>query len=182
MKQKIDSFSERFIRAYCTYKDVWLGVFLSVASAYLFFISFNIKIMKDPVSNLDTAQFFPQLVFGTMIPIGIVLMLRGFKNVKQNRENIPTGQKLADAVQGFQRGFVALASITIFIALMEPLGFIPAAIIYMIANMFFMSAKEGWKPVAYVIAAVVVTVACYYIFRQFVYVHLPDGILKGVLN
>ncbi|WP_312942921.1 tripartite tricarboxylate transporter TctB family protein [Oscillibacter sp.] len=182
MKQKIDSFSERFIRAYYVYKNVWLGVFLSVVSAYLFYISFNIKIMKEPVSNLDTARFFPQLVFGTLIPIGIIMILRGFKDAKQNRETIPTGQDLADAVQGFERGFVALVSITIFIALMEPIGFIPAAIIYMIASMFFMSAKEGWKPVAYVIAAILVAVGCYFIFRQFVYVHLPDGILKGVLN
>ena len=59
---------------------------------------------------------------------------------------------------------------------------IPAAILYMLFNMFYMCEKEAWKPVTFVIVAVVVTVAVYFLFRQFVYVKLPGGILKGVLG
>ena len=65
---------------------------------------------------------------------------------------------------------------------MEPLGFIPAAILYMLFNMFYMCEKAAWKPWLFVIVAVLVAVGAYFIFRQFIYVKLPAGILKGVLG
>ena len=77
---------------------------------------------------------------------------------------------------------VALVLIGLFVALMEPIGFIPTAIAYMIVSMFYMSVKENWKPVAYLLTAVILALACYFLFRQFVYVRLPAGILKGVLG
>ena len=40
-------------------------------------MSFSIPLMKEPVSAVDTAKFFPQLVFGTLMPLGILLIIRG---------------------------------------------------------------------------------------------------------
>lgn len=168
------------VRFYHVYRDVILGVVLVAVAAYMFYFAGTISIMKEPVSAVDTARFLPRLVFGTMIPVGIVILLQGVRAIHANKETVPEGQALDDSVLAFKRGVIALVSIGIFIALMQPLGFIPAAIIYMIFSMFFMSVKEGWKPVAYVVTAVLVAVLCYYLFKKFVYVQLPQGILKGV--
>ena len=65
---------------------------------------------------------------------------------------------------------------------MAPLGFIPTAILYMVFSMLFMSTKDGWKPVIYVVTAVVVAIACFFLFGKFVYVELPTGLLEGVLG
>ena len=70
----------------------------------------------------------------------------------------------------------------VIIALMEPVGYIPMASLYMLFNMFYMCERKAWKPVLFVIVAVAVALATYFLFRQFVYVRLPAGILKGVLG
>ena len=52
----------------------------------------------------------------------------------------------------------------------------------MVFSMLFMSTKDGWKPVIYVVTAVVVAIACFFLFGKFVYVELPTGLLEGVLG
>lgn len=181
MKKTINAISEKIVLGFHLYSDIILGVFLTVFSTYLFIDSYSIKIMKPPASPIDTARFFPRLVFGTLILVGIAMAIFGVKKLAGNKTTAPTGEQLAGSVLALQRGVIAVVSIALFILLMEPLGFIPAAILYMAGSMFFMGSKEVWKPKTYVIVAVVVAIACFFLFRKYVYVRLPAGILKGVL-
>ena len=182
MKQKIDSIIGGIIRSFYIYNDTYLGAFLAVVSAILFSMSFSIKIVKEPVSAVDTARFFPQLVFGVLVPIGVVLIVRGIIKSGTLRESAPQGEVLDAQILAFKRSIVALIAIAVFIAGMEPVGYIPMAIIYMVFNMFYMSERAAWKPWLFILVAVLVAAASYFLFRQFVYVRLPAGILKGVLG
>lgn len=182
MKQKVDKALGGMIRGFHIYNDTVLGVLLLCLAVVMFIMSFSIKIMKTPVSSVDTARFFPQLVFGALIPFAIILIVRGLLRAKSRRESAPEGEKLETAITAFKRSVVALFAIFVFILLLEPVGFIPMAILYMLFNMFYMCERAAWKPVLFVIVAVVVAVAVYFLFRQFVYVKLPGGILKGVLG
>lgn len=182
MKEKTDRLVAGIIRAFHTYNDSILGAFLALASAALLIMSFSIKVMKPPISPVDTARFFPRLVFGALIPIGIVLIVRGLVKAKSLRETAPSGEELAAQVLAVKRSVVALISIVIFIAGMEPVGYIPMAILYMLFNMFYMCEKAAWKPVLFLIVSVSIALLSYFLFRQFVYVRLPAGILKGVLG
>ena len=180
--KKIDKVIGGIIRAFHIYNDTILGAILFCGSLILFIMSFSIPVMKNPVSSLDTAKFFPQLVFGVLMPIGILLIIRGLIRAKGLKDTAPEGEKLEKGIVAFKRSIVALVAIAIFLLLMEPLGFIPAAILYMLFNMFYMCEKAAWKPWLFVIVAVLVAVASYFLFRQFIYVRLPAGILKGVLG
>ena len=180
--KKIDKLIAGMIRGFHIYNDTILGAILFLGSLILFIQSFSISLMKEPVSPVDTAKFFPQLVFGVLMPIGILLIIRGLIRAKDLKKTAPEGEKLEAGVSVFKRSIVALVAIAVFIALMEPIGFIPMAIIYMLFNMFYMCEKKAWKPVTFVIVAVCVAVGAYFIFRQFIYVKLPTGILKGVLG
>ena len=180
--KKIDKAIAGLIRGFHIYNDTILGAILFLGSLALFIMSFSIKIMKNPVSSLDTARFFPQLVFGALMPLGLALIVRGFIKAKGLKKTAPEGEKLEAGVTAFKRSVVALAAIGVFIALMEPVGYIPMAILYMLFNMFYMCERKAWKPWLFVIVAVVVALATYFLFRQFVYVRLPAGILKGVLG
>ena len=182
MKEKVDSCVAAIVRGFHIYTDVILGAVTLIFAGIMLYLAGTIKIMKEPVSVIDTARFFPRLVFGALIPVALVILIRGIMQIKGKRKTAPQGEALDASVLAFERGVIALASIALFIALMEPVGFIPTAILYMIGSMFFMSVKEGWKPVAYVLTAVLVAVLCYFFFRKFVYVRLPSGILKGVLG
>lgn len=181
MKKTIDTISEKIVLGFHIYSDIILGVFLTIISAYLFMDSYSIKIMKEPVSPIDTARFFPRLVFGGLVIIGIAMTVLGVMKLAETRATVPTGEKLEASKLALQRGVIAVACIAVFILLMEPLGFVPTAVIYMVGSMFFMGSKEVWKPKAYIITAVIIAVACYFLFREFVYVRLPAGILEGVL-
>ena len=178
----IDKVIGGIIRAFHTFNDTILGAILFCGSLILFIQSFSIQLMREPVSVVDTPRFFPQLVFGVLMPLGILLIIRGIIRSKELKKTAPEGEKLQAGITAFKRSVVALLAIAVFLALMEPLGFIPAAILYMIFNMFYMCEKEAWKPVLFVVVAVVVAVGAYFIFRQFIYVKLPTGILKGVLG
>ena len=180
--KKIDKVIGGIIRAFHTYNDTILGAILFCGSLILFIQSFSIPLMKEPVTAVDTAKFLPQLVFGVLMPLGILLIIRGIIRAKSLKETAPEGEKLEKGIVAFKRSIVALVAIAVFLALMEPLGFIPAAILYMLFNMFYMCEKAAWKPVTFVIVAVVVAVATYFLFRKFVYVRLPAGLLKGVLG
>ena len=180
--KKIDKAIGAVIRAFHTYNDTILGAILFIGSLILFIMSFSIPLMKEPVSAVDTAKFFPQLVFGTLMPLGILLIIRGLIRAKDLKASAPEGEKLEKGIVAFKRSIVALAAIAVFLLLMEPLGFIPAAILYMLFNMFYMCEKAAWRPWLFVIVAVLVAVASYFVFRQFIYVKLPAGILKGVLG
>ena len=182
MKEVFDRPVAAIVRFFHVFCDVILGVGLLAGTSYMLYFAGTIKIMKEPVSVIDTARFFPRLVFGAMIPVALVILVEGIRKIGKNRETIPEGEKLAASVMAFERGFIALVMIGAFVGLMEPLGFIPTAILYMVSSMFFMSVKEGWKPAAYVITAVIVAAGCYFLFRRFVFVQLPAGILKGVLG
>ena len=180
--KKIDKAIGAVIRAFHTYNDTILGAILFVGSLILFMQSFSIPLMKEPVSAVDTAKFFPQLVFGVLMPLGILLIIRGLIRAKDLKATAPEGEKLEKGIVAFKRSIVALVAIAIFLVLMEPLGFIPGAILYMLFNMFYMCERAAWKPWLFVIVAVLVAVGAYFIFRQFIYVKLPAGILKGVLG
>ena len=180
--KKIDKVIAGIIRAFHIYNDTILGAILFCGSLILFIQSFSISLMREPVSVVDTPRFFPQLVFGVLMPLGILLIIRGFIRAKGLKETAPEGEKLEKGVVAFKRSIVALVAIAVFLLLMEPLGFIPAAILYMLFNMFYMCERAAWRPWLFVIVAVVVAVGAYFIFRQFIYVKLPTGILKGVLG
>ena len=182
MQQKLDRVIAAMIRGFHTYNDTILGAILFCVSLILFIQSFSIPLMKEPVSAVDTAKFFPQLVFGVLMPLGILLIIRGLLRAKTLKETAPTGEKLEAGIVAFKRSIVALVAIAVFLLLMEPLGFIPAAILYMLFNMFYMCERAAWKPWLFVIVSVAVAVGAYFIFRQFIYVRLPAGILTGVLG
>ena len=111
----------------------------------MFMESFSIKIVKEPVSPLDTASFFPRLVFGVLFIIGVSMTVMGRSKL---------GGK--QVVRTHWRGAICFSfSIKTqcdhfcihfsFILLMVPLGFIPTAIIYMVTSMFFMASKRNME-------------------------------------
>ena len=122
MKQKIDRLAGAIVLGFHIYCDVILGAVLAVVGAAGFYHSFFIRIMREPVAAVDTARFFPQLVFGALIPVGIVMALLGIRKIKVNRGSAPTGQVLDNSVQALERGIIILLSIAVFIALMAPPG------------------------------------------------------------
>ena len=55
-----------------------------------------------------------------------------------------------------------------------------SSVIYMVGLMLYMTKKESRKPLLFVVIAVAMTLIVYFCFKKFLYIYLPNGILKGV--
>jgi hypothetical protein len=182
MIKRVNTFISIFIKVFKTYCDVFVGTISSIIGVYFFFASNSIKISRQSISMVDSAQFTPKLVFGGIVIFGFFTAIKGIILVRNNRESYTKNAISKQDVDAFKRGFVALFSIAIFIFLIKPFGFIIAAILYMLFSMFFLSVRKGWKPVSYVIVSISVAIFSFYIFKKYLFIQLPAGILEGVLK
>lgn len=154
----------------------------SSAESFAKYIENYLKISAQSITALDSAQFIPKLTFGGLIFLGLIVSIQGVGKISQNKMSCPEGDVLEASVVGFKRALVAVVSIGMFIFLMTRMGFIFAAIIYLVFNMYFMVERRGWKHKTYFMVAVIISVSCFYLFDKFIFVRLPLGFLKGVMG
>lgn len=118
-------------------------------------------------------SFFPTVLAGLLIIFSvasIIFALRG--KSKGSVEPL----KLSD--KGVQRGLITLAATIVFCAVLEPLGFIPSAILFLIPMMLLMGNR---KPLQLIIAPVLVTFSIWLIFEKLLNLSLPTGVLTDLL-
>lgn len=118
-------------------------------------------------------SFFPTVLAGLLIIFSvasIIFALRG--KSKGSVEPL----KLSD--KGVQRGLITLAATIVFCAVLEPLGFIPSAILFLIPMMLLMGNR---KPLQLIIAPVLVTFSIWLIFEKLLNLSLPAGVLTDLL-
>ena len=118
-------------------------------------------------------SFFPTVLAGLLIIFSvasIIFALRG--KSKGSVEPL----RLSD--KGVQRGLITLAATIIFCAVLEPLGFIPSAILFLALMMLLMGNR---KPLQLIIAPVLVTFSIWLIFEKLLNLSLPAGVLSDLL-
>ena len=171
----------KIIRFLQLYQNIVIGVIVIAFSVAMLFNSATIRIDKFSSSPVDNAAFLPRLVFGILIVVGIVLVIMGIQDIKKNREKLLEGEALEKASRETLRSLGALLMLAAYILCFKPVGFIISSIVYLIAMMFYMTKKQDRKPILFIIISVVMTLVVYFCFKQFLYIYLPAGILKGVL-
>ena len=183
--EKIGSFLRwimgKIIRFLQVYQNVFIGALIIVFSVVMLFASTSIRVDKFASSPVDKASFLPRLVFGILIVIGIIMIIQGIQDIKNNRKKALEGEALDKASKEVLRSLGALGMLFLYILCFKPLGFIISSIIFMIAMMIYMTKKEDWKPIVFIIISVAMTLIVYFCFKKFLYIYLPAGILKGVL-
>ena len=176
----IDNLLSRWLKFFHVYRDCVFSIFVLVISSVFLVISGSIPISSLSISVFDSSRFLPQLVFGMLIFFSIISFIKALKDLPEKKENPLTDEDRVQRIQQMKRAIVSLALIAVAIFLMPRLGFVITATIYMFVNMMFMTQKEYRKPIRYVIVAALFAVGIYLAFREFIYVYLPAGILKGV--
>jgi hypothetical protein len=118
-------------------------------------------------------SFFPTILASLLIVFSaasIVFALLG--KSKGSVEPI----RLSD--KGVQRGIITLLATIVFCAILDPLGFIPTAIIFLAFMMLLMGNR---KPKQLLIAPPLVTLAIWLIFEKALNLSMPAGILTDLL-
>ena len=82
------------------------------------------------------------------------------------------------ADKGVQRGLITLVSAILFCVVLDPLGFIPTAIIFLAFMMWVMGNR---KPAMLAIAPPLVTLTIWLVFEKVLNLSMPAGILVDIL-
>lgn len=170
----------RTIRFLHIYQNIVIGVLIIAVSVFMEIASRNIKVIASSLTAVDNASFLPQVVFGILILVGLLLILIGREEIPTNRATAPKGEALEKKAKETLRSLGALAMLFLYIFCFSRLGFVVSSILYMVAMMMYMTKKEDRKPILFVVISVIITLVVYFCFRQFLYIYLPNGVLKGV--
>ena len=168
------------IRFLNIYQDILIGAAAILFSVIMFLASGKVAVNPQNPVPVDSAVFLPRVVFSLLIIIGLYLIFTGAKHIPANRESAPAGEALEKMAKGTLRSFGALLMLAVYAFCFNRLGFVLSSILYMVANMMYMTKKEKRRPLLFLVIAVVMTLLVYFCFRQFLYIYLPNGILKGV--
>lgn len=163
--------------------DIIPGIVIALfAVAYLALVP-SIQSFTGMGSTPLTNHFVPYLWGGALLVLGLYVAVRGFR---KRAAFIKAGGKiekfdLKAAVNDKLEVIASFVALTIYVALMNVVGFVPMTIIYLVAQILILTPKHDWKKtyVPALIVAVVCSVLFYYIFRYHLNVLLPQGILSA---
>ena len=130
------------------------------------------KMPEDVVMKIGPS-FFPNILAALLILFSLVLIVNALRG-KSKGEVAPL--KLSD--KGVQRGLITLVSAVLFCVVLDPLGFIPTAIIFLVFMMWVMGNR---KPAMLAIAPPLVTLGIWLVFEKALNLSMPAGILADVL-
>ncbi len=130
------------------------------------------KMPEDVVMKIGPS-FFPNILAALLILFSLVLIVNALRG-KSKGEVAPL--KLSD--KGVQRGLITLVSAVLFCVVLDPLGFIPTAIIFLAFMMWVMGNR---KPAMLAIAPPLVTLTIWLIFEKVLNLSMPAGILVDIL-
>lgn len=157
-----------------------LGIAL-IALIYLLMVP-GIQTFIGMGSTPLTNHFVPYLWGGVLLVLGLYVAVRGFR---KRAAFVKAGGKiekfdLKTAVNEKAEVIASFVALTVYVALMNAVGFVPMTIVYLFFQILILTPKHEWKK-AYIpalIIGVICSVVLYYVFRYHLNVLLPQGILK----
>jgi len=127
---------------------------------------------EDQVVQVGPA-FFPRIL---AVGLGLSSLALIFKAYCHCQETPSEGTRFSIHDPGIQRAGIALAATIAYCFLLEPFGFIPISIIYLLLLMLLLQEK---KYLQMIVTAVAVTGVLYLVFSLLLNITLPMGSLYG---
>ena len=162
--------------------DLFSGIVLGgFAIAYLIGAAM-IKIPKMLSASLLNASSVPKLWGVLLLILGIVLIVRGLRVMKAEKAagNAPEKKSASEAAKSFWTDNRAFVVLLVYIALIQPVGFLISTFLFLFAEFNILTYKEDRKLGFSVVFALVCAVGIYAMFKYGFKMPLPQGILKGI--
>ena len=150
--------------------DIWGGLVGIVIGAYVVWEGSNMP--PDLVMKLGPS-FFPNILAGLLILFSVVLLVNALRGKSKG-----TLEPLSLSSKGAQRGLATLAAAIVFCAVLESLGFILTAIIFLMFMMMLMGKR---KPLPILLATPLITFFVWLVFEKVLLLSLPAGVLADIL-
>ena len=150
-------------------------------------VSFAVAAVLSFLRVSDESKALKQVPWGTLLLIlGIILVIRGVRAMKAEKAagNVPEKKTAAQMVKDFWSANRAVIEmfvvLLIYIALIQPVGFLISTFLFLFAEFNILSYKEDRKIGFTLIFALICAVAIYALFKYAFSMPLPQGILKGI--
>jgi len=141
-------------------------------SAYAFIQTLGFR--KFPLVPIGP-EFFPRYMAGGLFICSAVLIIQALLSKPKKTEKSPT---ISPFDKGMQRLFVGIAIIIVYAMLWEPLGFLIASPLAMMAIMLLCGYRRYSMMVIFSLGT---TLVIFGAFRIFLNINMPLGILHGLL-
>ncbi|MBQ8933377.1 MAG: tripartite tricarboxylate transporter TctB family protein [Lachnospiraceae bacterium] len=163
--------------------DILPGIVIALFSiGYLSLIP-KIQTFTGMGSTPLTNHFVPALWGGFLLVLALWLIVRG---LRKRAAFLKEGGKiekfdLKAAFDEKREVILSFVVLTIYVALMDAVGFVPMTILYLFAQILILTPTSKWKKtwLPALICGIICAVLFYFIFRMKLNVLLPQGILKS---
>lgn len=161
-------------------KNLYTGLGMMLFSVVYFALSFNIKPFKGiGATPLDSA-FVPRMWGVCLFLLSLALTIRGLRERAEYKRTAPPadGQASFSAfLRKYYKVLLTFLFITVYIALLEPVGFFLTSACYITAQTLILSPSGKKNPLMAALVGLIAAGIIDYLFVVLLHVILPKGIL-----
>lgn len=166
------------------YREVILGVAMLALGAFYLYNSTLIR-LRGSVNVSVSAKLIPEILGTMVLALGVLQLVGGIKKLREivlidkAENNTPV---FASAFEKRNAVPVILTFIIIlgYVMVFESLGFVVSSTLCMFCQMWVLSPKGKFRPVAFFLISLGVAVIVYIAFRRGLNLSLPPGILQDL--
>ena len=160
------------------YRDVICGVVIMIIAVILFISSFSIKSLLGMNPGPD---FMPRVASVLLFIVAAGIALEAAGKLKDYVPEEVTEEVAAYRKAGNKKVILSAILIGFYVFSLDTLGFVISTMIYEFCQMIILTPIDKKKNyVLFGIITVVSTVFFYVVFTQYLFLMLPQGLLRGL--
>lgn len=160
-------------------KNLFPGIVLTIFSVIFLVLTSQIKKFNGLGADPLGARAIPYFWGISLLFLSIMLIIRGMhqrNQAIQNNTYVKTELNLLQKIKESREIVLTFFSLAIYIALLEPIGFLIMTALYLYVQTLILTPKEKRRYLLTLITSIVIAVALDYIFVCLLNVLLPLGI------
>lgn len=150
--------------------DFVVGIFFLIVAIAIYVMA---RALPASLMGGLGSDFMPKVL---AVVTGVLAVLQIISGIQKMRTFVPEDQSEEDKPE-YLRVLVTIVAFTLYVALMESVGFILTSIVYLFVQMCILATKEQRNYLMFAVIAIVFNVVVYFVFRNGLNVMLPAGIL-----
>ena len=160
------------------YKDAICGAVIMICAVILFIATFSIKSL---LGMNPGPEFMPRVASILLFLVATGILVEGLQNARHHVAEEVSEEEAAYRKAGNRKVILSALLIGFYVFSLETLGFVIATMIYEFCQMIVLTPVDRKKRyVLFAIITVVSTLFFYVAFTKFLYLMLPQGLLRGL--
>ena len=160
-------------------KNLFPGIVLTIFFFFFLVLTSQIKKFSGLGSDPLGARAIPYLWGISLLVLSLILVVRGIKQRNlaiKNNTLVKSELNFTGMIKENREIVLTFVSLAVYIALLEPVGFLIMTAVYLFVQTLILTPKEKRNYIVTLITSIVIAVALDYVFVCLLNVLLPLGI------